>query len=472
MLDLLISYFNFIILSIGYIVKKFTFFPPDPPHYKSIQTENENEEDILFLINVKKKKKKYIGIEFRLLDYRFIKIIDKNNKCLPLLLFHPPSNIPVCIIYSHGNSGDLGSCLLEYYEIALNTNCIVVAFEYPGYGECINQPIKESEFFKNLKMTYFFVKRVLGFKRSQIILYGFSLGTGIMFEMACRKGYSVAGLILQSPFLSILRTLYDMKPTSYYDLFNNCDKAKNLRIKTLFIHGNKDSMVPYIHGRILAKLIPQKYFYDFLTVDKADHNNIFKVNKDLIYKKIRQFIKDCTGKYSDFNNNKKKKKHNLEDSEKNIREVCNNKIQNSNNSKNIIISKSDIIKRTSTNILINNNYNLSLNSSFNNELRILMNNSYNSSFKNYYPSKIYNINKYHNKKKIHPKHKYSFYNRKKDNIYRFSDLKKMKGNFFSNYFFNINNIQGNLNNKYSKKILNTDENYFSNSTINKLNNSL
>ena len=101
-----------------------------------------------------------------------------------------------------------------------------------------------------------------------------------------------------------------------------------------------------------------------------------------------------------------------------------------------------------------------------------MNNSYNSSFKNYYPSKIYNINKYHNKKKIHPKHKYSFYNRKKDNIYRFSDLKKMKGNFFSNYFFNINNIQGNLNNKYSKKILNTDENYFSNSTINKLNNSL
>ena len=178
MLDLLISYVNFLILSISYIVKRFTFFPPSPAHYKSIQTEDENEEDILFLLPQNKKKKmKYIGIEFRLLDYRFIKIIYEKNNYLPLLLFHPPSHLPICIIYSHGNSGDLGSCLLEYYDIALHTNCLVVSFEYPGYGECKDQPMKESEFYKNLEMTYYFVRKVLGFKTNQIILYGFSLGT-------------------------------------------------------------------------------------------------------------------------------------------------------------------------------------------------------------------------------------------------------------------------------------------------------
>ena len=164
MLDLIISYFNFLVLSIGYIVKRFTFFPPNPPDYKSIPTENENEEDIEFLLyNKKMNIKKYIGIEFNLLDYKFIKLIDKQNNSLPLLLFIPPIHLKVCIIYSHGNSGDLGSCLLEYYDIALHTNCLVISFEYPGYGECKNQPVTETNFYVNLKMTYKFVKKKFRF---------------------------------------------------------------------------------------------------------------------------------------------------------------------------------------------------------------------------------------------------------------------------------------------------------------------
>jgi pimeloyl-ACP methyl ester carboxylesterase len=470
MLDLLITYFNFIILSIGYIVKKFAFFPPDPPHYKSIPTDNENEEDIAFLIKNKKKQKIYIGIEFRQLDYRFIKIIDKNNNSLPLLLFNPPSSLSVCIIYSHGNSGDLGSCLLEYYDIALHTNCLVVSFEYPGYGECKDQPLKESEFLKNLKLTYYFVRKILGFKSNQIILYGFSLGTGIMFDIACKKEYPAAGLILQSPFLSILRTLYNFNRTPYFDLFNNCDKAKHLKIKTLFIHGNNDQMVPYIHGRILSKLVPQQYFYDFLTVDKAGHNNIFKVDKDLIYKKIRKFIRDCTGKSLDSQKKQKiiQENQNLDEYGKNIKNIVNynNKTNNDKNR----LNKSDEIKRPSISFLKTNqtnkydkNANISLNSSLNNELRILVNNhynnkNYNGSYKNYYPSKVYYINNNHNNSKKNRKY-----------IYNGSDLNQLEGNVHKNYMFNINNIKNFFRNPFKKSKLN--ESYYVNSTFNSLNNS-
>ena len=56
MLDLIISYINFLILSISFIVKKFAFLPPDPPKY-IIEKEKikigigiEEKEDILFLI--------------------------------------------------------------------------------------------------------------------------------------------------------------------------------------------------------------------------------------------------------------------------------------------------------------------------------------------------------------------------------------------------------------------------------------
>ena len=455
MLDLIISYFNFLILSIGYIVKRFTFFPPNPPHYKSIPTENEDEEDILFLINHKKKIKKYIGVEFRHLDYRFIKIIDKDNNSLPLLLFYLPSHIPVCIIYSHGNSGDLGSCLLEYYDIAMNTNCIVVSFEYPGYGECKNQPVTELQFFKNLKMTYLFVKKNLGMKSNQIILYGFSLGTGIIFDLACKKEYSAAGVILQSPFLSIIRTLYNIKNTYYFDLFNSCDKAKYLHIKTLFIHGNKDHMVPYIHGRILAKLIPQKYFYDFLTIDNADHNNIFKINKDLIYRTIRKFIKDCTGISSDFTKIKEmREKHYSDDLYNNIKKEKDNK-SNSNNSDNNKLNKSYELKRPNLNLIQNNCPNINKNPSYNNELNMLINNRMNNLnvLKKSYPfNNVNNINNINSE----------IFKR-----YSLPDLGKIIEGSYNNYnIFNTNNIQEN---GVSTKILN--DNYLINSTLNNLNNS-
>ena len=125
-------------------------------------------------------------------------------------------------------------------------------------------------------------------------MYGFSLGTGVAFNLACNKNYNFGGLILQSPFLSIFRTIYNTPKTKYYDLFNNCDKAKLLNIKTLFIHGNNDKIVPYIHGRILADLIPKNKLYRFETINGAGHNDIL-VPKNLISLSeiIKEFIEYC-----------------------------------------------------------------------------------------------------------------------------------------------------------------------------------
>ena len=473
MLDLLISFVNFLILSISYIVKRFTFFPPDPPHYISIKTENEDEEDILFLIHPKKQKGKYLGIEFRHLDYRFIKIIDKNNNSLPLLMLSPTKPLPVCIIYSHGNSGDLGSCLIEYYDIAMNTNCVVVSFEYPGYGELKNQELRESNFYRNLKMTYFFVRKILGYKPNQIILYGFSLGTGIMFELACKKEYPAAGLILQSPFLSIMRTLYNIKRTPFCDLFNSCDKAKKLCIKTFFIHGNKDRMVPYIHGRILAKLIPQKYYYNFLTVPDADHNDMFKVNKELVYTNIRKFIKDCTGHCCDFtikdDKNGKDVKDVKEDKE-NIGKPVNNEINKQN--------KKYEIKKPSVSYNINNNFSgLNTSSLYNKDLRTLANIKSNINdhlFKSYiqvnYPiNNMNNLYNYQNKIfQIPINYNSQIFGER--NIVNNAPI--LRNNLYNNRIYNPNNINDNSIKGISTKIFNTEENVFNNSSINDLKNIL
>ena len=300
MLDILISYINFLILAISYIIKKFAYQPPNPPEYKIIKENSVKsdkifeKEEIIFLFKKDKDNNLiYRKVKPNFLDINFFRIT-KDNFSLPVLKISPKNPRPICIIYFQGNSGDLGSNLYECYEISKLCRCYIITFEYPGYGICQNDEIKESEFFKRTKIIYNYITENLKFKPNQIILYGFSLGTGIAFDFACRKDYPIAGLILQSPFLSIMRTMYNIKKTRYYDLFNNCDKAERLCTKTLFIHGIQDTIVPYVHGRILAKLIPEKYFYDFLTVLKADHNNLLKENKYLLFKYIRKFISFCT----------------------------------------------------------------------------------------------------------------------------------------------------------------------------------
>ena len=442
MLDLLITYVNFLILSIGYIVKRFTFFPPKPPRYISVKTDKEDEDAILFLINSKAKKPKYLEIKFKLLEYRFIKIINKDD-VLPLLLFIPPAHIPVCIIYSHGNSGDLGACILEFYDIAINTNCLVISFEYPGFGDCLDQPIKESLFYRNMKIAYYFVRKILNFKPEQIILYGFSIGTGIVFDFACKKEFPTAGMIVQSPILSIIRTLYNVNTTMYFDLFNNCDKAKKLCTKTFFIHGNRDTVVPYIHGRILSKLIPQQYFYKFLTVQNANHNNLFKFRKEEIFKQIREFIKECTGQFTDFS------KLNYNENSSSNTTIDNNNNVNSSDSNNKI---SDELKNPINNLNNNdlNNKKISfdkkLDTSTKNELTPLFINPGNNNLRN-----SLNKNYQENISTL-------------DNV---SYLQKMKDNFINNFFgYNPHNLQNDINNY----IDNNNYNTFNNTSLNYLNN--
>ena len=327
MLDLLISYINFLILSIQYIVKRFTFKPPNPPRYKIMKTEFDNEEDIYFIMKDGDKEiNKKNPIDF--LNVKYIKVYyHKNNKYIPTVLISPIIDFNICIIYCQGNSGDLGTSLFECHEIAKRCNSTIITFEYPGYGICKNDKIEESEFFERIKIIYWYVRKELDYKPERIFLYGFSLGTGIVFDFICKNENLVSGAILQSPFLSILRTVYDIKKTNYFDLFNNCDKAKKLRTSTLILHGNKDPTVPYIHGRILAKLIPEQYLYDFLTVYDGEHNNLLRENKDAIFNYINIFISDCILKaknrkkikfnnyFINFNTNKKSNSHNFSEND-------------------------------------------------------------------------------------------------------------------------------------------------------------
>ena len=302
MLDLLISYVNLLILSIRFFVKKILFQPPNPKGYKIIENSNNSKNPIEIYIR-KRNFKNYHTIKKKVqIDIEFKKI--RNN--IPIFIFKPTLFLHrSCIIYCHGNSCDIGSTFNECCDLAKLTKCMVINFDYPGYGMNDNAEPDEENIYKTVRIIYEYVKEELNFDENSIIVYGFSLGTGVAFDLACNKNYKFAGLILQSPFLSIIRTMFNTKKTKYFDLFNNCDKAKYLNIKTLFIHGNQDKIVPYVHGRILSKLIPKNKLYDFQTINGAGHNDILTPkNLPSISGTIKEFIESCCAFQSKYKDNK------------------------------------------------------------------------------------------------------------------------------------------------------------------------
>ena len=157
MLDLIITYLNFFIIAIKYIVKIIAFQPPEPKGYRIKYFKNEAEEnnnrlelksgdiiEILFALpnkskNLKKTNDKYDEIKE---EYKNKEIIIKrkqkyeykpatniyssyelkyivnedNNTIIPAFLFkayhigYEPHNIikDYLVIYCHGNSGDIG----------------------------------------------------------------------------------------------------------------------------------------------------------------------------------------------------------------------------------------------------------------------------------------------------------------------------------------------------------------------------
>ena len=315
MLDLFISYINFCIAVINYIIGKLTFQPPNPPGYIIEKTRNKKE---IFFITENGKQYSYERRSFKDIEIKYIYLNNTKPLKSEFLLFKPKNNFPICIIYCHGNCGDLGYALFECYQIAKNTNCLILCFEYPGYGTLNKIKICENKFYIAVQNAYRYAKNVLNFREKNIFLYGFSLGTGIALDIACKKKlFPISGLILQSPYLSIMRIVYNIRKTFFLDIFANCDKIKKLNIPTIFIHGTDDNVVPYIHGRILAKLLEEKYLYSFITINDGKHNNLFHDEKDkeIIFEKIKEFISDCSGidiknnfnisESSDINNSKK-----------------------------------------------------------------------------------------------------------------------------------------------------------------------
>ena len=78
--------------------------------------------------------------------------------------------------------------------------------------------------------------------------FGTSLGSGPSTYICSRKDSNFRGLILQSPFLSVVRIKVPVQNKLFFDMFPNIDRIEMVESPVFVIHGKEDELVPVEHG--------------------------------------------------------------------------------------------------------------------------------------------------------------------------------------------------------------------------------
>lgn len=202
-------------------------------------------------------------------DGDVIKLTSANGKRISAM-YLPNVKASFTILYSHGNAEDLGD-IRVYLQLLQKLGFSVVAYDYQGYGTSQGKP-SEQNVYADIDAVYNYLTQSLKISPAQIIVYGRSVGSGPSVDLASRE--RVAGLILESPFVSAFRVVTKV-PIVPFDKFANIDKIARVRCPVLVIHGTGDDVIPLWHGEALFKAanLPKRYLW----VEGAGHNDLIEV---------------------------------------------------------------------------------------------------------------------------------------------------------------------------------------------------
>ena len=217
-------------------------------------------------------------------NIEIIKIITSDDIELLGWFSKAKSNKPT-LIYLHGNSFDIGE---RAYRIQryLNEGWGVLLFAWRGYSGNKGNPT-ENNLYKDAESALKWIEKNTYLQKSDLVIYGESLGTGVAVELGTR--YLFKSIVLEAPFTSIsdiAQKKYKIYPVKFFvlDKFDNYKKITKVFSPLLIISGMKDEVIPHSHSvKLFTKANDPK---DCLFIGEAMHNNLYDFNID---KKVINF---------------------------------------------------------------------------------------------------------------------------------------------------------------------------------------
>jgi len=190
---------------------------------------------------------------------------------------------PFAVLFTHGNAEDIG-LLAEYAEAYRALGVTFLALDYPGYGLSTGEPSEPGAYAAADAALAWLGER--GFPPARVVLHGRSLGGAVSVDVASRA--AAAALILESTFTSAFRV---MLPWSGIpgDRFTSLAKLPRVRCPVLVIHGTRDEVVPFAHGREIFDALPADRRTSWW-VEGAGHNDLLWVTGERYWQELATFL--------------------------------------------------------------------------------------------------------------------------------------------------------------------------------------
>lgn len=175
------------------------------------------------------------------------------------------------ILYFHGNGSNLAGRAGRVGEY-LSKGRGMMIMSYRGYSGSGGKPTEASNF-ADARLAYNWLT-TQGVATEDIVLYGESLGSGIVLHLALQV--PIGGIILDAPFTSVAdvgQRIYPYLPvrTFLFDRYDNLSRIGEITAPLLIVHGDRDELIPIDMGRELFRKAPEPK--EFVVIDGGGHND-------------------------------------------------------------------------------------------------------------------------------------------------------------------------------------------------------
>ena len=182
------------------------------------------------------------------------------------------------VLLCHGNAGNVGD-RVPHAALLSAAGFDVLLFDYRGYGRSSGRPSEEGTY-RDARGARAALLAQPGVEAERMLYLGESLGGAVALALALEA--PPVGLVLQSTFTSIrdmARRHYPFVPGSLVpDAYPSLRRIGGLRAPLLVVHGERDSIVPPMHGDELFAAAPQPKRLH--RVAGAGHNDLLTLAGD------------------------------------------------------------------------------------------------------------------------------------------------------------------------------------------------
>lgn len=189
-----------------------------------------------------------------------------------IIVWHVPARPSrPAIIYFHGNGDFLAAQVGRFQKLTADGNGLI-AVSYRGYAGSSGAP-SEQGLLQDAAAAYAFAKA--RYDARQIVLWGFSLGTGVATALAAEN--AIQKLVLEAPYSSMADAAaihFPYVPVRWLlrDQFRSDLRIARVAVPVLIMHGDRDRTIPVRLGQRLFELAREPK--QFMRFPQGGHDDL------------------------------------------------------------------------------------------------------------------------------------------------------------------------------------------------------